>query len=109
MLPLTRLFQTDLNDLAPAPGEDKETQCVRVGKKELTLTPLAKDRVWNTETSKGSTLNPVARTIKEWLVGTIPRLMHRNPLVFRILIMPYQDGKARTIRKRKNHKMKRNA
>lgn len=109
MLPLTRLFQTDLNDLAPATGQDKETQCVRVGKKELTLTPLAKDRVWNTETSKGSTLNPVERIIKEWLVGTIPRLMHRNPLVFRILIMPYQDGQVTTIRNRKNHKMKRNA
>lgn len=109
MLPLTHLFQTDLNDLAPAPGEDKETQCVRVGKKELTLTPLAKDRVWNTETSKGSTLNPVARTIKEWLVGTIPRLMPRNPLLFRIPNMPYQDGQVTTIRNWKNHQMKRNA
>ena len=88
MLPLTRLFQTDQNDLAPATGQDKETQCVRVGEKELTLTPLAKDRVWNTESSRGSTLNPVERIIKEWLVGTIPRLMHRNPLFFRIPNMP---------------------
>ena len=88
MFPLTRLFQTDLNDLAPATGQDKETQCVRVGKKELTLTPLAKDRVWNTESSRGSTLNPMERIIKEWLVGTIPRLMHRNPLFFRIPNMP---------------------
>lgn len=80
-----------------------------MGKKELTLTPLAKDRVWNTETSKGSTLNPVEQIIKEWLVCTIPRVMHRNPQLFRILIMPFQDGKVTTIPNRKNHQMKRNA